>query len=319
MNKGLFRREALARFLRVDSPGAIIAIAPPRSFVVFGAMAAIFVAVLLLAVFGHAELVAEGHGVVRPDQPSIVLRAPLAGTVLAVRRRPRESGKAGDVLLEMDARSEAAAHDRCSGVVAAEQKELANLQQHLTEWNDAGSGGRDAAMALVLITQIRAQREKVNGELLRCDALGTVLERSRLTFPVDARVTDLAVIAGSHVHEGDALATLDASDSSLVGYLELAERYRSEVTVGQSVRLKFDALPFDEVGAGSGRVTRVLDALPSGVKLEGPEGGVFLELSIDAMPPGAGAPRSGMTFNGGVSTRRTRILSLLFGGSDGDD
>ena len=291
---------------------------------------------LLLAVFGHAELVAEGHGVVRPDQPSIVLRAPLAGTVLAVRRRPRESGKAGDVLLEMDARSEAAAHDRCSGVVAAEQKELANLQQHLTEWNDAGGGGRDAAMALVLITQIRAQREKVNGELLRCDALGTVLERSRLTFPVDARVTDLAVIAGSHVHEGDALATLDASDSSLVGYLELAERYRSEVTVGQSVRLNFAAArnwknywsgairrhlgkSVLEVGAGSGRVTRVLDALPSGVKLEGPEGGVFLELSIDAMPPGAGAPRSGMTFNGGVSTRRTRILSLLFGGSDGDD
>jgi multidrug efflux pump subunit AcrA (membrane-fusion protein) len=304
--------------MRIDAPGAIISIAPPRTVAVFGAMAALFVALVLLAVFGRAQIVAEGRGVVRPDHPSIVLRAPFAGIVVAVRRKTRERGGAGDLLIEMDAHTESAGHEKCSGVVAAEQKELASLQERLSEWNDAGAAGHDAALALVLITQIRAQREKVNGDTARCDALGAVVERSRVTFPVDARVVDLAVTSGSHVHEGDTLATLDGADSGLVGYMQLAERYRSEVNVGQTVRTKFDALPFDEVGAGSAHVTHVLEALPSGVKVEGPEGGVFLELSLDAMPSGVEAPRGGMTFTGDVLTRRTRILSLLFGSSDDD-
>jgi len=320
MNSGLFRKEAMSRYLRTDAPGALIAIAPPSSVVVFGAMAALFVALALLAVFERAQVVAEGHGVVRPDQPLVVLHAPFAGTVLAVRRGVRERGVAGEVLLEMDARAESAAHDKCSSTLDAEQKDLAGLEQRLADWNEAAGHERDASMALVLIAQIRAQREKVASVTQRCDALGAVVDRSRVIMPIDALIADLAVHAGAQVHEGDPLATLVPKGAKLVGYLELPEQYRSELAVGQTVRLKFDALPYDEVGAGAARVTRVLDALPSGVKLDAPEaGGVAVELSLDAMPRGSGPPRPGMTFTGGVLTRQTRVLSLLFGGAGTGD
>jgi multidrug resistance efflux pump len=320
VNKGLFRKEAMSKFLRTDAPGAIITIAPPWSVVVFGAMAILFAAVALVAVLGRAQVVAEGRGVVRPDQPPLVLHAPFAGTVLAVRHGLRESGRAGELLVEMDARAETAAHDKCSLVVAAEQKDLASLDQRLADWNEAAGHEHDASMALVLLAQIRAQREKVASVTQRCDAVGVTVERSRVTFPVDARVADLAVAAGTQVHEGDVLATLVPTGAQLVGYLQLPERYRSELAVGQQVRLKFDALPYDEVGAGAARVTRILDALPSGVKLDAPEaGGVSAELSVDAMPAGSGPPRTGMTFTGGVLTRKTRVLSLLFGGAGSDE
>ena len=86
MNKGLFRKEALARFMRIDSPGAIISVAPPSTVIVFGAMAVLTLVLGALAGFGRSQLSAEGRGVVRPNQPSIVIRAPFAGKVLSVPR-----------------------------------------------------------------------------------------------------------------------------------------------------------------------------------------------------------------------------------------
>jgi len=65
-------------------------------------------------------------------------------------------------------------------------------------------------------------------------------------------------------------------------------------------------------------VARILDALPSGVRIDGADGAsVFAELSLDAVPDGAGPPREGMTFAADVLTRRRRALSLLFGASGG--
>jgi multidrug resistance efflux pump len=311
----LFRKEAMSKFLRADAPGALITIAPPWSGVVFGTMALLFGALALFAVLGRAQVVAEGRGIVRADQPLIALHAPFAGTVLAVNHVARDHGQAGEVLLVMDARAETVSHDKCSVELTVERKELAALDKRMVDWNDSAGRDHDASMALVLLAQIRAQREKVSSAALRCDALGAVVERSRITFPVDAVVADVAVAAGAQVHEGDVLATLISASAHLVGYLELPEQYRSQLEIGQHVRLKFDALPYNEVGAGGARVTRVLDAFPSGVKLGATEGGgVLAEVVIDAMPTGSGPPRSGMTFTGGVMIRKTRVLSLLFGG-----
>jgi multidrug resistance efflux pump len=314
VNTGLFRKEAMAKFLRVDAPGAVITITPPSSLAIFGAMALLFVALVVFAMTGRAQVVAEGRGVVKPDQPSIVLHAPFAGTVLSVQHAARDHGRAGEVLLELDARAETVAHDKCTGTLAAEQKDLSALDHRLADWNDATGRDHDASMALVLLAQVRSQREKVANVTQRCDAVGAVVERSRVTFPVDVQVADVAVSAGAQVHEGDVLGTLVPSSAHLVGYVELPEQYRGELKNGQRVSLKFDALPFDEIGAASGRVVRILDSLPSGVKLDVPEaGGVVVEVEIDDMPRGSGPVRSGMTFTGDVLTRRTRLLSLLFG------
>jgi HlyD family secretion protein len=172
-------------------------------------------------------------------------------------------------------------------------------------------------MALVLLSQLRSQREKTSSAAQRCDAVGAFVTKSALKFPVDATVVDVAVSAGGQVREGDVVATLLPASARIVGYLALGEQYRSEIAPGLSVRMKFDALPYDEVGAGRARVVRVVDALPSEVKLDpGAGASVFAVLEVEAMPTGSGPPRSGMTFTADVLTRRRRVLSLLFGTSE---
>lgn len=317
MSSELFRKEALSKYLRTDAPGGLITIAPPWTVVTFATMAVLAVVLALLASFAHVQMAASGRGVVRANQPPIVLRAPFAGAVLSIAHAAHEHAGAGELLVTLDARTETAALERCTTELAVERAELASLDARLTEWNQSADRARDAATALVLLSQMRSQRDKTNTLGQRCDALGSVVSRSRVVVPVDAAVADVAVSVGARVREGDVLATLLPAAAPLVGYLALEERHRNELSVGQTVRVKFDALPYDEVGAGSARVTRVLDALPSGVKIDGADrASVFAELSLEAMPAGAGRPRPGMTFDADVLTRRRRVLSLLFGASN---
>jgi HlyD family secretion protein len=207
--------------------------------------------------------------------------------------------------------------ERCLKDLAAEQGELATLEKRLGDWNESNDRENKASMALVLLSQLRSQREKTSSASQRCDAVGAVLERSAVKFPVDASVVEITVSAGAHVREGDVLATLLPATARIVGYLALGEQYRSEVSPGLPVRVKFDALPYDEVGVGRARVVRLVEALPSGVKIESaPSASVFVELDLDAMPAGSGPPRTGMTFTADVLTRQRRVLSLLFGTSE---
>lgn len=313
-NTDLFRKKALAKFLRVDAPGSLLTITPPWTVLVFGTMAAVFVVLALLAAFGRVQVAAEGRGVVRPDEAPLVLRAPFTGTVLSVSAARGGSGKAGELVLALDARRESGARERCAAELATEQGELAALEKRLAEWNESNDRERNASMALILLSQLRTQREKTTTTSQRCDALGTVVERSAVKFPVDASVMDVAVSTGAQVREGDVLATLLPASAHIVGYLALGEQYRSELSTGQTVKVKFDALPYDEVGAGRAHVVRLLDALPSDVKVDAaPGASVFAELALDAMPTGAGPPRPGMTFTGDVLTRRRQVLSLLLG------
>jgi hypothetical protein len=311
VNTDLFRKKALARYMRTDAPGGILTIAPPWSMALFATLAAITVALALLAIFGRAQMTAGGRGVVRPNAPSIALRAPFAATVLAVTRGGHEKGRAGETILTLDTRTEAKSLEACSAELATDRTELSALESRLADWN---AHEREASTALVLLSQLRTQREKTTTQAQRCDALSSIVAKSAIVFPSDATLEDVAVTAGGQVREGDLLATLVPASASLVGYLALGEQYRSAVATGMKVRVKYDALPYDEVGAGDAHVVRVLDALPSGVKIEGaPSEGVFAELGLDTMPGGSGPPRTGMTFSADVLVRKRPVLALLFG------
>lgn len=315
MNLGLFRKQAVDSYLRPDAPAGIVTILPPSSLVVFGVMFALFVGLGAVAGFGQAQVVAPGRGVVRFDQPPIVVHAPRGGRVRRIGRASHASGATGDVLVELDPGDGAASTARCQEELAVDRRDLGALERRMTEWNDGAASGRDASTALVLLSQIRTQREKVNVLATRCDATAAHLERATVRFPVDATVLDVMVSEGAEVKEGDGLALLTPRAARLVGYVVLPEARRSEVEPGQSVRLRFDALPADEVGVGSGRVTRVLDVLPGHAKLakaDADDGGAFVEVSVDAMPAGAAA-RPGLTFDAHVLTRRVALARLLFG------
>ena len=317
MDEKLFRKEALHEFYNPDARGGLLTIAPPWSLALFGVMALLFVVLGGLVSFGRVQLYAEGRGVVQPDQPRVVVHAPFAGTVLAVEAKTGARGRPGDVLLRLDARGQADALAANTRDLDAEKADLATLEARLHDWNDTAGRDRDASLALVLIAQIRAQRDKVSALAQRHDVLQSAVDRSRIAFPVEAAVDDLAVGPGSEVHEGDVLATLQPVGARLVGYLALPERYRSELTVGRPVRLKFDALPYEDVGVGAGTVTHVIDALPAGVKTDAPESsGVFAEIDVTSMPGGASRPRRGMTFTGEVFSRSARMSSFLFGAPD---
>lgn len=310
MDLQLFRKEAVSKFLNGNVPGGTLTITPPWSLAVFGTMTFALAALLLLASFGKAQVVAQGRGVVRPSKPPIVVHAPFTGTVTKVLAKANASGKAKELLVVMDARAEVVVHDKCEKQLAKETAELVGYENKLAEWDRIGTDGSNA---LVILAQVRSQREKVSSLTLRCDAAQKVIDRSQVAFPVDALVTDVAVTDGSEVREGDVLATLVPSTAELVGYAVLAETHRSEVEAGQMVQVRFDALPANEVGAGEARVARVLDALPSGVKIDGQEGGsMFVELAIDRMPRGSKPARTGMTFGCDVLTRRPTILAMLF-------
>ena len=313
MSDELFRKEAMSKYLRVDAPGGLVTITPPWTMAIFGTMAALVVALGLFSWFGRAQVTAAGRGIVKPDTPLFVLHAPFTGRVRSVAHGVHSMGRSGEVLVTMNVDTQSVAHDACAADLSRARDELAGLEKRLAEWNEVSAKEREASMALVLIFQIRGEREKVSSLDQKCKALATVLDAKNIAFPADGEVMDVAVAPGSEVREGDVLATIMPASAHLVGYVVLDERHRSELAVGQPVRLKFDALPYDEVGAGNARITRLLDALPSGVKIEGaPTEGVFAELSLDAMPADAGPAHSGMTFNADVLTRRKRILSPLF-------
>src|SRR6185312_12013530 len=99
MNKGLFRKQALSSFLRPDIPGTVLTVAPPTSVAVFVALTALFAALAVLGAATRITVYAEGRGVVRPDAPAIVLRAPFTGTIASVGLEAGSHGRAGDPVL----------------------------------------------------------------------------------------------------------------------------------------------------------------------------------------------------------------------------
>jgi len=312
MSFELFRKSAADKYLRTDTPGALLTVTPPSTVALFGALAFVLVALVLVAAFGRAQVVAEGRGVLYPDQPSIAVRAPFSGRVVSL-PQVRASGREGDALVVMDARDEEREHARCAGSVAADETELDALVRRLADWNTATGQTKDAATALVLITQVRAQREKLTSEQQRCEALGTRVVASRIRCPATGTVTDIVVSPGAQVREGDLLLTLVPASAALVGYVALPESDRGTLSEGQSVLVKFDALPFTEVGAGTARVTHLLDALPSGLKLDAPAGSsAFAEVTVLSMPTASSRARPGMTFTADVLTHSVPVYALVF-------
>lgn len=311
MSSPLFRKQALERHLASDARGAVLAIAPPRTAAILGAMTAVLVALGLLLGFGEASEYASGRGIVVPSRPPIVVRAPIEGVVDQVVLSPGGQAKRSDLLLSFDVTSRETEHATCTARQATLQTQLDALLGRLSE---PATADRDPGAALVLRSEQRDLREQLAEARQTCAKLEREIGRSRVYLPVDATVSSLSVGVGSLASVNEPIATLAPSDARLLALISVPEAHRNDLVPGATVRLRFDSIPNDSIGVGSGTVTRLLDGPPAGTKLEAEDGSAaFAEVSIDTMPKGARA-RAGMKLAADVFVKRRRLMAIVFGG-----
>lgn len=148
-------------------------------------------------------------------------------------------------------------------------------------------------------------------------------ERTRVRAAAAGIVDRLQVRPGSYVAAGDPLAKIVPVDGALVGHLSLPARDRPYLHAGQTVTLKFDAYPWQEMGVGWGRIQRVGidadDAMAEAGATAGTQAGaglgstVRVTVVVDRLPPGAPAARlePGLRFSGEITLRTARIYELL--------
>lgn len=144
-------------------------------------------------------------------------------------------------------------------------------------------------------------------------------ERLKLRVPREGILDYLAVREGDWVEEGQVVARVVPVGARLIGYMALREQDRPYLRLGQIVRLKFDAYPYQEMGIGIGKVTRIAEDLVSPESkaelqpLDVPASSVVVEVSVDTLPPRATPAQlqNGMLFYGEVVLRERRILALL--------
>lgn len=137
---------------------------------------------------------------------------------------------------------------------------------------------------------------------------------------VDGTVDALLVRDGEFVTAGTAVAKI-VPGGARIGYLAIPARFRSDLGVGQPVRLSLDEYPATEMGFGHGHILRISEDLLTpevaaaqlgGVEMSG-SANVLVEISLDELPPRAeGSFHNGMVFQGVVTTHSERALTLLF-------
>lgn len=109
--------------------------------------------------------------------------------------------------------------------------------------------------ALQELVDMRAKRNAAAEELKKAELRRHMV---MLTAPVDSVVLEIAHRSvGSVVREAETFFVLVPRDAPLQAEINVDSKDIAEVAVGQPVRIKFDAFPFQKYGTGSG-VVRVI-------------------------------------------------------------
>ncbi|MEO0451456.1 MAG: HlyD family efflux transporter periplasmic adaptor subunit [Pseudomonadota bacterium] len=124
------------------------------------------------------------------------------------------------------------------------QSEISDIEQQVA------AIAPDIEAALATYETVQAE---LSERLVRADAETEYV----LTSPISGRVEALSIDLGQTVSTGAAVAVLTPADSTLIAELFLPSRSSSFIKPGQTVRLKYDAFPFQRFGAGRGEVMSV--------------------------------------------------------------
>lgn len=164
----------------------------------------------------------------------------------------------------------------------------------------------------ILLVQ-RAALAEQRAELMRTDRLV-------LTSPIAGEVGDVSVEIGQRARPDRSLVTIVPSGSELEIWLFAPSRAVGVTRLGQSVRLLFDAFPYQKYGAGRGTVTEISRVpteptnLDPGLGIEEP---VFrIRVRIDQLAPRIPVERRGlrpgMTLTANLVLERRSLWEVLF-------
>ena len=198
-------------------------------------------------------------------------------------------------------------HEALTERLIAQREQLRAIDNRIAERT------LDANRSVSVISAQRAALAEQREALLRTHQL-------TLTAPLDGEVGDIATEVGQRARPDASLVTIVPAGSRLEVWLYAPSRAIGFVRPGQEVRLLFDSFPYQNHGAGRGRVTEVsrVPTEPTAIDAQlGIEEPVFrIRVAIDSVAPRVSAAerrlRPGMTLSANLVLERRSLWEVMF-------
>jgi len=189
----------------------------------------------------------------RADVEKTVARISLLSKIVDMRRTLMEKAVTSELqFLEAQAQLLAAERDKVQG--EGKIAELLHQAENITAQRDTYIQEWREKAADELVT-VRRDRETAAEELAKAMRRHDMVT---LSAPADAVVLEIAQRSiGSVLREAEILFTLVPLDAPLEGEVRVLPRDVGLVHVGNDVRIKFDAFPFQKFGTATGAITTV--------------------------------------------------------------
>jgi membrane fusion protein len=194
-------------------------------------------------------------------------------------------------------------------------------QQIITQREALRRIGTDIAQRRLGTARSGAELAAQRADLAGRRAALTRLDRLDLTAPVAGEISGLNAEIGQRVSPDSSLLTLIPSGSKMEVWLYVTSRAAGRVRVGQTVRLLFDAFPYQKFGAGRGSVVAI-SATPTdpllvdpGLKITDPVYRVRVRVDRVNGPQAianAGQLRPGMTLNADLVLEQRKLWEVFF-------
>ena len=107
------------------------------------------------------------------------------------------------------------------------------------------------------LAQIRSQQAELSVRLSQLIAQ----ESEQLKASIDARVTAIQVHSGEQIERGQLLMTLLPRDTDLEAELYVPSRAAGFMGIGQTVRIRYGAFPYQRYGIFNGTITEISEAI----------------------------------------------------------
>jgi multidrug resistance efflux pump len=314
VDRGLFRPQAVAAYVNMDTRGSLLSVAPPSVRWLLAGASALFLALLAIATLGHVRVSVEGRGEIRPSEKPLAVVAPSSVKIRAVRCAQNARVMRGDVLFELDKAGQDRSLAACEQSADRLKEARGSAARQLADW--LKSAAPAAAIAYLLEAQVEHSDEALHQEESRCEKVRGQAAVTTINSPRDGTVVDVTADVGAPAKEGAILAMVLPASASLVAYVHVPESEIGRITEGTPVLLRYDAYPFENYGMGEGHVVRVVDdAALSEPSTPAPHAATdddaVLEVVIDRVPP-AMKLRAGLRFTASVITGERSIASLIF-------